>query len=42
MGIITKTRLTTITEGRLGQRTFSEKLNEAMAEKKDYATTSVF
>lgn len=42
MGIISKARLTTITETKLGYRVFSETLNEAKRESKFSAKTSVF
>jgi hypothetical protein len=42
MGLITKSRLTAITETKLGTRLFSAQLNEARAERKEYTSTSVF
>lgn len=42
MAIITRTRLTALTEGKLGTRMFSEVLNESKRETKTAAEVSVF
>lgn len=42
MAILTKARLTSLTESRLGTRMFSEVINEAKRENKAFATTSIF
>jgi hypothetical protein len=42
MAILTKARLGTVTDIKLGTRTFSEVLNESKRESKSYATTSIF
>ena len=42
MPILTKTRLTEITENKLGMRVFNESLSEARAATKSTASTSVF
>jgi TIR domain len=42
MGIISKARLTTITETKLGYRTFTETIAEAKQESKYLATTTIF
>lgn len=42
MAIISRSRLTTLTESKFGQRTFSEAVNESKQESRTYATTSIF
>lgn len=42
MAIISKARLTALTENRLGTRMFSEALNEAKRENKAYVTSTMF
>jgi hypothetical protein len=42
MAILTKARLTAVTEGKLGTRIFSEVLNEARLESRTTATTTIF
>ncbi len=42
MGLISKTRLTALTESKLGYRAFSEAVNESKQENKYYATVTVF
>ena len=42
MGIITNSRLTALTETKLGFRSFSESLNEAKRETKAYVDTTIF
>ena len=42
MGILSKSRLTAVTETKFGYRAFSESLNEAKKETKAYVTTTIF
>lgn len=42
MAILTRSKLATITEGKLGQRMFTEELNEAKSESRVYAITTIF
>jgi hypothetical protein len=42
MGIITKARLTSLTETKLGYRTFSDRITEAKNELQHMATTTIF
>jgi hypothetical protein len=42
MGIISKSRLTALTETKLGYRTFSERITEAKNESSYFATTTIF
>ena len=42
MGIISKSRLTALTETKLGYRTFSDRINEAKSESRSLATVTIF
>lgn len=42
MGIITKARLTSLTETKLGYRTFNDRITEAKNEMRYMATTTIF